>query len=305
MSNLDKQRILVVDDERLNRKVLSDLLKKEQTVILAKSGEQALQRVDRDSGIDLILLDVMMPGMDGYEVLRHLKNNDKTREIPVIFITARHSTEDEERGLLLGAVDYVTKPFNPAIVMARVANHLGFVRHRKMLETLAGRDGLTEIANRRMLNETLDAEWERGHRNGKFLSLAMVDIDFFKSFNDNYGHTKGDQALKSVARVLSWSMRRSPDLVARYGGEEFVLLFPDTDTNGARAMAEKVRSAVEDLSILHDHSSVADHVTVSIGGATQVPYGKNPGILIEQADAMLYKAKRKGRNQVLWESLDR
>jgi len=298
-----KQRILVVDDERLNRKVLSDLLKGEHTVILAKSGEQALQRVDRDAEIDLILLDVIMPGMDGYEVLRRLKNDDKTREIPVIFITSRNASEDEERGLLLGAVDYVAKPFNPAIVMARVANHLGFVRHRKMLETLAGRDGLTEIANRRMLDETLEAEWERGHRSGMFLSLGMVDIDFFKPFNDHYGHTKGDQTLKSVARVLSWSMRRSSDLVARYGGEEFVLLFPDTDSSGARIMAENVRSAIEVLAIPHEHSSVADHVTVSIGGATQVPAGTNPGILIEQADAMLYEAKRKGRNRVCWKKL--
>lgn len=297
----EKHRILVVDDEHMNRKILSDLLKADHQVFLAKDGEQTLARVASDPDLDLILLDVMMPGMDGYEVLRRLKQIETAKDIPVIFITALSSIGDEEKGLLLGAVDYIAKPFHPAIVKARIENHLRFVRQRKLLETLAGKDGLTEIDNRRRFDDVLEKEWRRGGRNRLPLSLAMVDVDYFKQFNDNYGHARGDQVLKSVARALSWALHRPADLVARYGGEEFVLLFPDTDAEGGTALAEKVRSAVEALAIPHEYSKAAPTVTVSIGGATVRPEGEDPLLLVEAADRMLYQAKQVGRNRVAWD----
>lgn len=297
----EKHRILIVDDERINRKLLSELLEQQHEVILAKNGEQALQRVRADPQIDLILLDVMMPGMDGHEVLRQLKAHDAIQHIPVIFITALNSVDDEQTGLDLGAADYISKPFNPAIVTLRVANHLSFVRQRKLLEILAGRDGLTEINNRRRFDETLQKEWQRAKRSARPLSLAIIDVDCFKQFNDHYGHAHGDKVLKSVAKTLSEAPRRPADLAARYGGEEFVLLLPETDAEGARSRAVEVRRAVEALSIPHAYSNAARHVTVSIGGATRIVEEDPPEKLIEAADAMLYQAKSTGRNRVMWE----
>lgn len=297
---IKKQRVMIVDDERLNRRVLSELLEAQYDVIIAKSGMQALERVDANPDIDLILLDVMMPEMNGHEVLRRLKENDATKDIPVIFITALNSAGDEEDGLMLGAADYITKPFHPAIVKLRVGNHLRFVHQRKLLETLAGKDGLTEIDNRRSFDEMLEKEWRRSGRNGLPLSLAMIDVDFFKPFNDNYGHAHGDQALRTVANVLTWQLHRPADMAARYGGEEFVFLFPDTDAEGAKALAEKTRSAMAALALPHAHSPVAPHLTLSIGGATMIGSDGSPLALVEAADRLLYQAKAQGRNRVIW-----
>lgn len=299
---LERQKILVVDDERINRKLLSELLEEHHDVVVAKSGEQALERMQTDTGIDLILLDVMMPGMSGHDVLRRLKGNDATKDVPVIFITSLNSVDDEEIGLDLGAADYIIKPFHPGIVRLRVENHLRFVRQRKMLETLAGRDCLTEIDNRRRFEEVLEREWRRAGRGTGPMSLAIIDVDYFKQYNDHYGHARGDQALKAVAKALSGGPHRSADFVARYGGEEFVMLFPGTSATGARELAETVRRAVETLCIPHEYSAIAPHLTVSIGGATRVDF-ETPGLaLIEAADSMLYRAKAEGRNRVVWQA---
>ncbi len=300
MSFDERQKVLIVDDERVNRTILADLLKGEHQVLLAKNGAQTLERVAQDRSIDLILLDVMMPDMDGYEVLRHLKADDKTKDIPVMFITALNSSGDEESGLRLGACDYIGKPFSPAIVQARVANLLRFVRQRKMLEVLAGRDGLTEIANRRLLDETLHREWSRTQRLGQPLSLAFIDIDCFKQYNDRYGHAGGDAVLRQVARHLTWSLGRPTDFVARYGGEEFLLILPDTDAAGGRDLSEKVRAGIEGMKIPHDSSGPAAYVTISIGGVTSRGSADAAASIVEAADAMLYEAKRQGRNRVLW-----
>lgn len=298
---LERQKILVVDDERINRKLLSELLEEHHDVVIAKSGEQALERMQTDTGIDLILLDVMMPGMSGHDVLRRLKGNDATKDIPVIFITSLNSVDDEEIGLDLGAADYIIKPFHPGIVRLRVENYLRFVRQRKLLETLAGRDYLTEIDNRRSFEEALEREWRRAGRGNGLISLAIIDVDYFKQYNDNYGHARGDQALKAVAQALAGGSHRSTDFVARYGGEEFVMLFPDTSAAGARELAESVRRSVEALAIPHEYSAVAPHLTVSIGGATSNGQPL-PGMgLLETADAMLYRAKGEGRNRVVWQ----
>lgn len=297
-----KHKILVVDDERFNRKVLSELLSEKHNIIVSKNGTQALERIEKNPDIDLILLDVMMPGMSGYDLLRRLKGRDKSKNIPVIFITALDSSDDEEKGLHLGAADYITKPFHPAIVRLRVENHLRFVRQRKMLEKLAGLDGLTEIPNRRNFDETLNKEWKRSSRNELPLSLAIVDVDYFKRFNDHYGHAHGDQTLKSVANLLKWGMRRKTDFAARYGGEEFALIFPETPANKAKERVERIRESIEGLKISHEYSATGPFVTVSIGGVTSISAQSSPELLIETADVMLYKAKNSGRNNVIWNS---
>lgn len=300
----ERAKILIVDDERLNLNVLSDLLRQDYRVVLAKNGNQALDRVNSENPPDLVLLDVLMPKMDGYEVLRKMKSSDETKDIPVIFITALDSEHDEARGLEMGAVDYIRKPFHPPIVMARIKNHLTIARQRQLLEGLANLDGLTEMPNRRNFELALDREWRRCSRSGDRISLVMLDVDCFKQYNDNYGHTAGDEVLKKVSGILQTEVHRPSDVAARYGGEEFVLLLPETDSDGGRYLAEKIRVLISELDIKHSHSSVSNVLTVSLGGVTVIPstFSKAQDMTIG-ADSMLYEAKRRGRNMVFWTDL--
>ncbi len=295
-----KPRILIVDDEKMNLKVLADLLKDEYTPVLARSGEQALQHAFSDFPPDLILLDVMMPQMGGYEVIKNLKNNDKTKNIPVIFVTALKSIEDEEHGFKLGAVDYIIKPFSPTIVKMRVRNHLRIVHQYKLLDQLAYLDGLTEISNRRRFEDVFQKEWARSARNKTPFSLAMVDVDYFKQYNDHYGHAMGDITLRKIAKALDSVLRRPADLIARYGGEEFVMLLPETDAGPANIVADKSLQTITELNIPHHLSKVADRVTISIGLATIHMDDKiSPQTFLETADQNLYQAKQRGRNRVI------
>ncbi|TFW19364.1 diguanylate cyclase [Duganella callida] len=294
------QKVLVADDDIVNRQVLAELLKPEHTVLLAKNGEQALERAARHLP-DLILLDVIMPDMDGYEVLRRLRADAQTAHITVIFISGLGRPEDEANGLKMGAADYISKPFNETVVMARVAMHLQMVRQRRMLEHLAHVDGLTELANRRRFDEVYEAEWQRSRRSGRPLSLALLDIDAFKQYNDHYGHPAGDRALRAVARSASAGLRRPADLAARYGGEEMVLLLPDTEAVQARQVVISICCAIAELEIPHEASSVAPVLTVSAGGATLSANTSETGAeLFAAADALLYQAKKAGRNRVEW-----
>ncbi|MFC0252157.1 diguanylate cyclase [Massilia consociata] len=300
MNPVEMQKVLVADDDAINREVLGELLMPEYTVLLAKNGAQTLERAARHAP-DLILLDVMMPDMDGYEVLRRLRADPQTAHIAVIFISGLDRPEDEANGLKMGAADYITKPFNATVVMARVALHLQVVRQRRMLERLANVDGLTELANRRRFDEVYGMEWQRARRSGRPLSLALLDIDAFKQYNDRYGHPAGDRALRSVARTAGAAMRRPADLAARYGGEELVLLLPETGALDARELVSHLRDAVAGLAIAHESSSVAPVLTVSVGGASWYPgSAEQPAELVEAADAELYRAKQAGRNRVSW-----
>lgn len=300
MNGVEMQKVLVADDDALNRDVLGELLKPEYTVLLAKNGAQTLERATRHLP-DLILLDVMMPDMDGYEVLRRLRADPLTEHISVIFISGLDRPEDEASGLKMGASDYITKPFNQTVVMARVALHLQVVRQRRMLERLANIDGLTELANRRRFDEVYESEWQRARRSGRALSLALLDIDAFKQYNDRYGHPAGDRALRAVARLAAGAMRRPGDLAARYGGEELVLLLPETGAPEARHVVSQLRQAVAVLNIAHEASNVAPFLTASVGGATLEPGSAEGALdLFEAADAALYRAKQAGRNRVAW-----
>jgi diguanylate cyclase (GGDEF)-like protein len=295
------QKILVADDDAINRQVLGELLKPEYTVLLAKNGEQALERVQRHAP-DLILLDVMMPDIDGYEVLRRLRADPHTAQIAVVFISGLGRPEDEATGLKMGAADYITKPFNATVVLARVALHLQFARQRRMLEHLAHVDGLTELANRRKFDEVYAAEWQRARRAHQPLSLALLDIDCFKQYNDHYGHPAGDRALRAVARAVGSQLRRTSDLAARYGGEEFALLLPGLTAEQAQHLMANILAAIAGLAIQHERSVTAPHLTVSVGGATVSDFEHNTlETLYEAADAHLYQAKQAGRNRVVWQ----
>jgi diguanylate cyclase (GGDEF)-like protein len=299
MTQTRKPVVLIVDDAPANIHVLAEALHADYQVKVATNGQTALDLAQHPDQPDLILLDIMMPEMDGYELCRRLRENESTKNIPVIFVTARSSSGDEEYGLNLGAVDYITKPFEIPIVRARVRTHVTLKHKTDLLETLASLDGLTGIPNRRRFDAVLDSEWRRCHRNGTALSLLLADVDYFKQYNDHYGHGAGDDCLKKIASTMTCSLSRSGDTVSRYGGEEFAVLLPETDGTGACHVAERLRGEVETLAIHHSRSSVADHVTISIGGvATVPPDGSLPDSFLATADRMLYQAKSEGRNRV-------
>lgn len=292
-------RILIVDDVPDNIRILSRMLAEEgHQLTAATNGREALQLVDACSP-DMILLDIMMPEMDGYEVCAALKADPLHCDIPVIFITALADAEDETHGLSLGAVDYITKPFKEAVVRLRVRTHLELKRQRDLLDRLCRLDSLTGIPNRRAFDEQLDREWRRAVRAQEPLAAAMIDIDHFKGYNDTYGHLVGDTCLRQVAGILSVGLNRGGDFVARYGGEEFITLFNGMDVKGVSDVGEKLRSTVESLRIPHAASPISPWVTISVGAAICRPTPEmSPAALVEAADAQLFAAKRAGRNRV-------
>ena len=295
---INKAKILIVDDDALNRIILEKTLSDEHEVYLVTSGEEALAFV-KHTQVDLIILDIMMPGMNGYDVLVELKESSLSHAIPIIFISANSSHEDEAKGLELGAMDYIVKPFCASIVKVRVRNQLLIKQKNDLLEMLASIDGLTEIPNRRYLDENLEREWRRSKRNNSSMCVMLIDIDHFKRYNDCYGHRAGDECLKTVAQTLAAQCERGSDFVARYGGEEFVAVLPETNKQGAIAFANKLRKAINDLNIEHNASLNASHITISIGiASSESSQAYTEKALLEEADSGLYNAKKLGRNQI-------
>jgi len=294
-----RQTILLVDDDIANLKLLRLAFTGGQRILFATGGAEGLAMAQRELP-DLIILDVMMPGMDGYDVLSRLKSDDRTQDIPVIFLTGRDDEADERTGLELGAVDYWTKPVKIEIARIRAHNHLELKRHRDMLSRLALTDALCGVPNRRGFDERLEREWRRCLRSERPLSLIMIDVDYFKAFNDHYGHPAGDECLRCIARIIDDALDRPGDMIARYGGEEFACILPETDRAGGMALAERLRLAVTDARIIHEASPVRGEITISLGVATLIPdYIRKPPVLVEIADDALYDAKRAGRNCVV------
>jgi diguanylate cyclase (GGDEF)-like protein len=294
-----KHTVLIVDDSPINIEHLAQVLKPDYNIKVANSGESALE-VAKNQTPDLILLDIVMPQMDGYAVCRRLKADDTTRNIPVIFITTKSETEDETRGLTLGAVDYITKPFRTPIVKARIKTHIQLKHKSDLLEQLALIDALTNLPNRRRFEQILKREWGRSRRSQSPLSIVMLDIDHFKEFNDHYGHLAGDGCLNRVAQALTLPLKRPADSIFRYGGEEFIAVLPETDHAVALSLAEKMRGQVAKLLIPHAYSH-SDHpyISISLGVATVVPNSRYaPNDLVASADKLLYSAKNAGRNCV-------
>jgi len=301
MNNNEKKHeytILITDDEKMNVDILGSILSPMYRLLISRNGPRALD-LAKDHGPDLILLDVIMPEMSGFEVITRLKESYITNKIPVIFITGLTSSEDEEKGFALGAVDYITKPFNKAIVKARVNTHIKIVDQMRTIEQIGLIDPLTKISNRRAFENRLNLEWRRSLREQTPISILLMDVDKFKNYNDTFGHQQGDMALITFAAIATSTLQRSVDLAARWGGEEFVILLPGTDGHGAVEVAEKVRKKIED-SIIPSEDGTETRISASIGVSSVIP-GADTTIacFINKADQALYKAKESGRNRVV------
>lgn len=294
-----REKILVVDDQVANIRVLHTLLENDYEVFMATEGEQAVELCRRVNP-DLVLLDVIMPGVGGHDVCRRLKADKRTQDIPVIFVTSQSEDADEELGLSLGAVDFISKPIRPAVTLRRIQTHLTLKRQRDLLRLRAVTDALTGIANRRCFNEEADSLWMQCARELRPVSLLMMDVDYFKRYNDRYGHQAGDECLFRVAAAIAEGLQRPFDLLARYGGEEFSCILPYTDERGARNVAERILANVRGLNIEHRDSEAANVVTLSIGSATMLAEpGRDIGDLLRAADEQLYRAKREGRARLV------
>ncbi|WP_022942127.1 diguanylate cyclase [Psychromonas hadalis] len=287
----DKALVLIVDDSPTNLQVLAACIKDNHRVKVATNGKQCLKIAQTEPHPDLILLDVEMPGMNGYEVCKHLKSSPKTEGIPIIFVTGLQGDDDEEKGLALGAVDYITKPIRPAIVIARVKTHVTLKLQHDKLNKMAFFDQLTGLYNRHYLIDMATKKVARALRHNYDLWVLMIDIDHFKKVNDTYGHPMGDEILKEVSALLVLD-NRSEDIAARFGGEEFVVMFDPC--NKADAVL-KARRILHKIAKLNPHNI---NVTVSIGMAKLTAEDANFERLLKRADAALYHAKENGRNRI-------
>ena len=293
------EKILIIDDSSVQANFLSSILAGDYEITVVNSAEEGLAQAKAED-FSLILLDVIMPGIDGFQLLKMLQEEVILRHTPVILITSLNDTQHEEQGLTLGAVDYITKPFHPAIVRARVHTHINLYRYRTQIEREATVDQLTGVPNRRRYDAVSSKRWQDAIRLGAPISICMFDIDKFKVYNDTFGHPAGDKVIKAVAETAASKLRRGTDFFARYGGEEFVALVLGGGAESDFAHLQTVRQAVEDLHIPHN-PEVSQWVTISIGGITVLPkVGAAYDTYLKMADAMLYDAKRFGRNQVVW-----
>lgn len=305
-------RCLIIDDSRTIRRGLRLALEREglfEEILEAKDGAVALELLGPEevgeAAVDIVLCDVIMPSLDGFGFLEKFKKQPRHMSIPVIMLTGQESVEKKVRALERGASDYLTKPFDPAELIARVKVHLKVKNLQdelreanRQLQQLAVTDPLTELFNRRHFMELLDKEFDRATRHGEQMSLLMADVDHFKQVNDTYGHQVGDRVLSAIARLLQSSLRKH-DTIARYGGEEFVVLLPSTARTEAAAVGEKLREAISS----HAFASTGNRpVTASIGVACYPDQGvSRVDELIKRADDALYTAKDLGRNRVaMW-----
>ncbi|HEB85857.1 MAG TPA: diguanylate cyclase [Gammaproteobacteria bacterium] len=319
--------VLLVDDQAMVAEGIRRMLVDEDMDFHYCSDPKAAIQTAADIGATTILQDLVMPGVDGMTLVRFYRNHPATRNIPVIVLSTREDPKIKSDAFNNGATDYLVKLPDKVELIARIQAHsrsfmaqmerdAAFAELHNMqkqleeanaqlqlqneeLDRLSSQDGLTGIANRRHFDQVLEAEWRRADREQTMLSLIMTDIDFFKLFNDNYGHQGGDDCLKQVSAALQKTICRPGDLVARYGGEEFVLILPNTPVESAMIIAEKLCASVRELKIKHELSKVSDVVTFSMGVATMIPApGMVSGLLISAADQALYEAKEEGRNRV-------
>ena len=291
-----KNTVLIVDDDILNITALTQILQDDYTIYVERDSTDAVETAKKLLP-DLILLDVVMPKMNGFEVMARLKAMQVTSTIPVIFITGLSNAQDEEKGLVLGAADYIHKPISPAIVKLRVRNQLQIVNQLRLINHLSITDTLTGLFNRRHFNTRLKYEWNRAIREKNPLSILMIDVDNFKNYNDTYGHLQGDIVLKSVAAILRQQLLRATDMLARWGGEELAVLLPCTDLSGACIVAEKLRTAVESHQFMHN--GMPTYVTISTGVNCVAPWEhiSNAKRFVDEADKALYQAKKTGKNK--------
>jgi diguanylate cyclase (GGDEF)-like protein len=294
-----KNSVLIIDDEVENIKALRFILGKDYTVYAERVSTNALSTVKKLLP-DIVLLDVIMPEMDGFEIIGQLKAEKSTKDIPIIFVTGRTDSEDEVKGFTLGAVDYINKPFSAPVVKMRIAHQIKIINQMREIQNLSATDALTGIGNRRFFNTLINQEWESAKRQQTESCVVLDEIDKFKICNDTYGHANGDKALQVVAEVISSALNRATDKAARWGGEEFAIVLPSSPLSGAKLVAENIREAIERAEIVLDDGTVA-HVTVSGGIQCVIPNraGENSlDDLFTEADEAMYRAKRSGKNKV-------
>jgi len=304
-----KPVILIVDDSPFNLQILREVTEDSgYEAVTVVNGRKALEFVKKQKP-DLILLDIVMPQMDGYEVCKLLKSSEETKDIPIIFLTAKTEPEDIVKGFRFGAVDFVSKPFKAIELNARVKTHLELKRVRdelqeknkqlqeamNELERVATRDPLTNLFNRRYMMERMEQEVFRTKRTNRIFSLVLTDIDFFKKVNDTYGHDCGDFILKSLSKLMMETLRHQ-DVLVRWGGEEFLILLPETGTEGATVVSEKIRKKVEDSSFIYNDKEIK--ITMTFGVAEYSTTERIDDTII-RADKRLYEGKNSGRNKVV------
>lgn len=295
------EKVLIVDDSLVQASQLKSIIEEDYDITIVHTAEEGLRHAS-SGDYSLILLDVIMPGMDGFMLLKRLQEEVITQHIPVILITSLSDIAHEQQGLMLGAVDYIAKPFHPLIVKARVNTHIKLYQYRKQVESQSMTDQLTGVANRRHHDRCSSLKWQEAIRLQVPFSICMFDIDKFKVYNDTFGHPAGDKVISSVAKTAASYLRRSTDFFARYGGEEFVAFLVGDSSSQAFEYLKKIRQAVEQLHIPHN-PEVSQWVTVSVGGVTTIPQvDSSYDTYLKIADTMLYDAKKLGRNQVVWAS---
>lgn len=305
-------KILLVDDSPTQRHAMSSYIKAAgHEPVVATSGEEALQLIDETTDVDLIIMDVEMPGLNGFETTKLIREYLGERWIPIIFVTGRIEEESLKEGIEVGGDDYLIKPVSQVIISAKIRAMERITSMRDQLsklndelETLSQLDSLTQIYNRRTFNTLARKHWQTANRRQEPITALMLDVDHFKLFNDHYGHPAGDACLQQVAGAIKGALRRPEDILGRYGGEEFIVVLPETDELGAAKVGENIRRAVETLKLSHERSSTSQYVTVSVGGASSLhTTGRTLDDLTKQADQALYKSKETGRNRVTIEDI--
>ncbi|CAH9057923.1 Protein-glutamate methylesterase/protein-glutamine glutaminase [Pseudoalteromonas holothuriae] len=311
MSDLNWQgkppEILIIDDDSSVVITLNKVLRKVGRIRFAPDAAHAFISMSKYRP-DLILLDMNLPDLDGLQICAKIKNDANTSDIPVLFITSQTGHNFEEKVFDAGGADFIVKPLNPRVVASRVLTHLNYHNAIRLLKNQANTDSLTNLANRRIFDEQLSVEFRRARRQNESITIAMIDIDEFKKYNDQYGHVAGDDCLKSIALLIQKSAHRPGDLAARYGGEEFALILPCTDTSAASDFIARLMDKVRGLQLAHADDSTHQYVTISVGYCTLASHNANilklnEWVLVEAADSALYESKQAGRNTVTCKNL--
>lgn len=300
-----REKVLIVSDDTDVMDSFAETLRSEYAIEFAQYGDAAYQSCISSNPPDLVLIDIDVQDPCGFTTCSNIKDDPAYQNTAIIMFSHDRTVKDEVKAFDSGAADYIPLPCAPEVLLARVRVLLRLKRTTDLLEQYSRLDGLTEIPNRREFDRMFEKEWRRAMRSREPLSLFLIDVDFFKLYNDNYGHMDGDHCLKKVSQVLEQTIRRPHDFVARYGGEEFAIILPETSLEYARHVAENLRHAIHIMNIPHSHSKVADHITFSIGMSATIPdIHTSPKKLIDAADMALYKAKENGRDTAYFVDCD-
>jgi len=295
-----KNSLLIVDDNNIHLFALSSILESEYTIYMAKNGEEAVEKA-KEFLPDLILLDIIMPKMNGYQAVLELRKNEKTKNIQIIFITSLDDDQNEIKGLSFHAIDYICKPYNIEIVKLRIQNNMERINQFRFMEKSSFLDNLTGLPNRRSFESKIGKEWKQAIREQKHISILLLDLDKFKSVNDTYGHQQGDIVLKYVSEIFTQVLKRGSDFAARWGGEEFAAVLYNAQLEEAIKIAEAIRCEIEKANIPCGEENFIK-ITISIGINSQIPEkSSSMEDFIKKADMALYTAKQNGRNRLCWD----